>query len=635
MRILITLALSASLYAAIPANAIWSIRSDATASNVNGGFFNTENANFPTDGTVDTNTGNTSAPVFSSASYNFVAGDVGAWIYIKSGTNTYPGFYQIASVASNKATLTATVGSGVLFNQTNRTYTASTAAGIASTGTPSSITWGINYAWGTAANNSTTTDLASSIGTTNPCTVTSAGSPFGINHTGNGLRVSAGTNWTQDWYEVVSVSGVTATLDKACGSAASISSGTFRVGGSMSMNSTLDDDLFEKGIAGNDFLVKNGTISLGETVSVAAAGGAQNPIRIIGYNSLPGDNPTGTTRPTINTATSAFAITLGANWDFMYMQVLGSAAAMFTLGSNARVVHARFVNSSTTATRVALTGAADMICVACEAVSYRGRAISVSTNNVIVGSYVHDSGTGIYHNSTSTPLTVLNTIIAANVTYGIQIAAAATGPIIIQNNTIYGMENNVGTGISIATGATDIRLINNIIKGFVTGVSHADSQSVGLDFYNFYHDNTSDSSNWPLASTSVTGTDPAFTSVAQVTDTGATSSGAVLTASGAKDLSGVVAGRDYIYVASGTGVTAGIYDIASVNDGADTVTSNITLGTGSSITWSIVTGRNFAIGTALKALAYPGAFPGALTTGYMDPGAAQRQEAGGGGTRIY
>ena len=35
---------------------------------------------------------------------------------------------------------------------------------------------------------------------------------------------------------------------------------------------------------------------------------------------------------------------------------------------------------------------------------------------------------------------------------------------------------------------------------------------------------------------------------------------------------------------------------------------------------------NFAIGTALKATGFPGAFPGGLSTGYLDPGAVQRQE---------
>jgi predicted transcriptional regulator len=34
----------------------------------------------------------------STASYNFVAGDVGAWVYIASGTNWTPGWYKIARI---------------------------------------------------------------------------------------------------------------------------------------------------------------------------------------------------------------------------------------------------------------------------------------------------------------------------------------------------------------------------------------------------------------------------------------------------------------------------------------------------------------------------------------------------------
>ena len=655
MRILLALILTLSAWAAIPANAIWHLRSDATASNVNGGFFNTGNANFPTDGTVDTNTGNTNSPVFSSASYNFVAGDVGAWIFIKSGTNTYPGFYQIASVASNKATLTASVGTAVLFNESNRTYTTSTAAGIASVGTPSSITWGINYSWGTAAINSTTTDLASTIGTTNPCTVTSAGSPFGINHVGNGLRVSAGTNWTQDWYEIVSVSGSTATLDKACGSAASISSGTFRVGGAMSMNSTLDDDLFEKGIAGNDFLVKSGTYTIGEAVSIGtAAGGAQNPIRIIGYNSLPSDKPTGSTRPIFNTGASNSFVFAQTKWQVHYMQFTGSASPFVTLQNDATVTFSKFTNTSTTAGRPALSVGSENYIFACEMVSYRGNAViaSSSANSYIIkNSWIHDSDTGILASHTNGNVIISGNIISGNVTYGIRVSNAATGSTTIENNTLFGADSGVsaatglGVGISVATGATDMRITNNIIKGFTTGISITDStQTIGFDAYNFFHGNGTNVSGWILGTGSSSGTDPAFTNVTQTYQTGGSSSTNVLTAGTGTPFTSVVDGVDYItiYSGSGTGFATGKYPISSHTNNTVTLATplgtalNITSsGSGTSIEWELTSGRDFSIGTALKALGFPGAFPAGLTTGYTDPGGVQRQEAGGGGTRIY
>src|SRR6185503_9870086 len=93
-------------------NTIFEVRA-AGSDTANGGFFDPgQTAGMNTDGAATSATGN--SPVFSSASYNFVAGDVGAWVYIALGTNWTPGWYQIASVASNVATLTATIGTAYL-----------------------------------------------------------------------------------------------------------------------------------------------------------------------------------------------------------------------------------------------------------------------------------------------------------------------------------------------------------------------------------------------------------------------------------------------------------------------------------------------------------------------------------------
>jgi hypothetical protein len=96
-------------------------------------------AGFPTDGAATLAT--SSAPVFTSASYTFVAGDVGAFIYIKSGTNWTAGWYPIASVSGGAATLTASIGAAVL--DTNKGL--NTAAGCATTASPTAATWGIDY----------------------------------------------------------------------------------------------------------------------------------------------------------------------------------------------------------------------------------------------------------------------------------------------------------------------------------------------------------------------------------------------------------------------------------------------------------------------------------------------------------
>ena len=62
--------------------------------------------------------------------------------------------------------------------------------------------------------------------------------------------------------------------------------------------------------------------------------------------------------------------------------------------------------------------------------------------------------------------------------------------------------------------------------------------------------------------------------------------------------------------------------------------TNVTAGTGSITTdpgFTDAPNGNFAVGANMKAAAFPGAFPGALSTGYLDIGAVQRQEPAGGG----
>src|ERR1035437_3502052 len=131
---------------------VFEVRSGATAGNVNGGGFNPANANFISNFTATVATGN--SPVIASASYNFVAGDVGAWVYVKSGSNWTAGWYQIASVASNKATVNAAIGQAIQIS--NGRYITNTVAGCATTASPTSGTCGIDYSQQTAAQYVTT-----------------------------------------------------------------------------------------------------------------------------------------------------------------------------------------------------------------------------------------------------------------------------------------------------------------------------------------------------------------------------------------------------------------------------------------------------------------------------------------------
>ena len=167
-----------------------------------------------TDGAATSATG--TAPVFNSASYNFVSGDVGAKLFIASGSNWIPGWYAIVSVASNKATLNATAGEAVLAPGASGGL--STVNGCATTASPTGATWTIDYSQQAAAQFSYT-DLA--IQSTNT-ELQSSGHPFGIQQVGNLVYATSGSGFTVGWYCIQSITGgTTAVMDRAVGTASS------------------------------------------------------------------------------------------------------------------------------------------------------------------------------------------------------------------------------------------------------------------------------------------------------------------------------------------------------------------------------------------------------------------------------
>lgn len=184
-----------------------------------GGGFDPGGCTFDATGAIATAI---TTPVLSSSNYNFVAGDIGAWAYLASGTNLIPGWYQIASVASNAATLTATIGSAQLL-----TRGLNTVAGCSLSGTSlSSISWTIDYSRQTTAN-ITYTDLVIGASTT---TFTSVAHPVAPNIIGNIIAVSSGTGFTVQRVQILSTATITATVDKTLGTTAS-TGGNGKLGG--------------------------------------------------------------------------------------------------------------------------------------------------------------------------------------------------------------------------------------------------------------------------------------------------------------------------------------------------------------------------------------------------------------------
>lgn len=621
---------------AIPAAQIWAIDSAAAASNANAGGFDPSNAGMLTDLAADTNTGNTASPIVSSASYNFVAGDVGHWVYVKSGTNWTPGFYQIASVATNKATLTASIGNAEQLNIQGSFYGPNTVAGCATVGTPTAGTFTIDYSR-SASSPVTATDFNAVGASLTLTSLTAAFTPVMVGNTFFQSTTGTGAFGVIGRYSIATyVNATTVMLDRTPNSGTASVNTSGKIGGALSLGSS-DDAIFETSTAGNLWYVKgSATYTLGGGVSISsgAAGTALLPVNLIGFASKRGDNPVGSTRPIFACGANAFQC--ATYWQLMNIQMTGTGVGVFQNGAVLvnRLTNVKAVNSSTTTARSAYSTINSAVTlIGCEGVSYRGMALQSATT-VAIACWFHDSNQGISQAAAGN-IFITDTIISGCVASAINLATAGNVNQVIVNNTLVGTTSQRGVGIQFVSGAAPYTILNNIITGFATGISGGTYSTAAAENYNNFFNNGTDVSNWNKGQNDFA-IDPAFVSVIERTGvTATTTAGNHLVQSGATFQTwGVTAGVDYIYIASGTGVTAGVYGITSV-DSETQITTDITLTANATAdkVWFILQGTNFATGSALNNIGYPGTFPGSVATSYMGLGAVQNQvTSGGGGT---
>ncbi len=447
MRILLSLALSICLLVpaqgAFTATAFWDVQTTGHDTN-NGGCFDTGVAGFPTDGAATSGTG--SAPVFSSASYNFVAGDVGNYVYIKSGTNWIPGWYVIASVAANAATLTASVGSVTLITQT-----LNTTAGVSTTASPTGATWGLDYSKKTTPF-ITFTDMV--IGGTTT-TFTSVLNPVGKNFVGNCISITSGTGFTVQRVAIVSTSTITATCDKSLGTTAS-AGGNGGLGGAIATIGKA----FSLFVSGNIGWVGTGTY----TISSSTQPGSSVGFGMYGWNAVRGDSTS--TRPLITTssltvwmlATSAGTSTSTVK-NLAFSSTNGTPGQGFLAGSGTDVL--RVENCTFTGFGSAIQGVLASLIVSNSSFTSNAGGIFNMTTVAIADSYF--SANSAFHISTITGLTITNSILV-NSSAGPAIFQPTYG--IIRGNSFY--NNNGGSYATIyLNGASLLELLveDNIIYG--------------------------------------------------------------------------------------------------------------------------------------------------------------------------
>lgn len=291
-------------------------------------------------------------------------------------------------------------------------------------------------------------DLASSNGTTNPCVVSSASHSFVAADVGNILHVSAGTNWTTGWYQIVSVASNNATLDRACGSVASLSGGTYFVGGALLTVGQAATNV-QTAVAGaggsidGTIWIQSGTYTLTATITSANFNYA-----LIGYGTTHGDFGTAPLITTATNSTNLFTISSAAlafdNINF------SNTAAIPAIGINGGTVNFNVVkNASFTGFTNALSTTAGFIMTNVEVKNSTGSGI-VGGFIYCDGCYVHNNtGSGLDGTGSQANMLIVNSLISNNGAHGIVASGAQVEWVFctnsdIANNTTDGIRNLAG-----------------------------------------------------------------------------------------------------------------------------------------------------------------------------------------------
>lgn len=389
--------------------------------------------------------------------------------------------------------------------------------------------------------------------------LTSVAHPFVAADVGNVINIVSGTGFTVQRVQVVSVSGVTATCDKACGTAASIG-GSGNLGGGLATPTVA----FPLIVAQNTVWIKAGTYNLSALLTVPAV--ASSAVYIFGYATTHGDDGT---PPVLNmTANSTQLMSVGSS---------GSLFVMHNIS---------FTSTATTKADCIHNGNTGNI-LALSRLSIVGFVIGLGGQGGIVGTtpsamnLTDCSITGCSSNAISfaSPLTLNSCYINGNI--GVQIVSSTSSAILVATNSL--ITNGGSDGVELQ-GADSVIRIQNCTIAFNAGAGVHISAGNQNTFLLVQSSIVYGNGGWGVRiDTAITYASISYTAQNAY---GANTSG----------------NRDH--------VNAGIGDV--------TLTANPFIGSPNFALNAVAGG-----GASCKGLGYPGLFPGGTTTGVMDIGAAQ------------
>ena len=258
---------------AISGYSVWEVQQ--SGSDTNSGCFD---PNATMTSTLSTSNGLNSNPSVTASNYTFVSDDIGHYLYIKSGSGWYPGWYKILSVSSGSATVQASIGQG-----TSANGTITNIVGVGSANSLSSGTWAVDY-----SQKPTAFKVYTDLYTYTNTGVNSAAQPFTPNLIGNVLNVTGGTSYSTGRYVINSIASGNAGLDRTIAPSGT-SGGQATLGGAMaSVQMSIDSQRLyaSAGQWTKTFIKNDNEYLVSSTVSFTSH---SYPI-LIGYGSVRGDN---------------------------------------------------------------------------------------------------------------------------------------------------------------------------------------------------------------------------------------------------------------------------------------------------------------------------------------------------------
>lgn len=408
------------------------------------------------------------------------------------------------------------------------------------------------------------------IGATNT-QLTSVANPFSPADAGNIINITGGSGFTTGRYEIVSVSGITATMDRAVGTASS-TGGTGNLGGSMATIAAA----VVAAATSNTVNIQAATYTFTTSLVIS-----QSTLSLIGYQATHND---GGTKPLITTATNSTTLintnsNSGGYWLFSNLSLSNTA------GTPASGIWQ--LSSHGTAQTWVISGC-----------KFSGFAIGIDSSDGtpddvayihVINTEVTSCAIGLSTSSGSEPLftKIFGCYFHGNTEH--LIAGGSTGPLWVEKSIFTGSSSTFGLNISAPVVLIDQCVFANNSNG---------SGTLGL------------------------ATSGTFASVTNSIFYG-NSTVALVGNSTTAYFAGSAASRCNAFGSNGTNYTGWSGSPGDVTLTADPFTAS---GSGDYSLNSTAGG-----GTACKGAGFPGVFPGAASTGHVDIGAVQTASGGGGG----